>query len=192
MRRLLAESDDLPDDVCLYFIAAKAIREATTDRLHGWLIDFDAKNPTLPPAMLETIDGNDAGRRIRDGIEQWRIENRKSIHAESPVVGEDELADLISEALLGTNRCDMDRYVVRTLLRRHRVMGFPESPVVTRAREVDRIGQRVLDLPWQTWHWANLSIRINKAYRTIEADWLKDLAYALIALRDALPEKTDE
>ena len=38
----------------------------------------------------------------------------------------------------------------------------------------------VIDIiPWKHWHFANLHVRINGQEQIFEADWLKDLFYAL-------------
>ena len=45
-------------------------------------------------------------------------------------------------------------------------------------------------LPWKTWHYADLRVRVDGAWKWFEADWLKDLAYAL--LHNDAPKEPDD
>jgi hypothetical protein len=62
----------LPGDVRLYTIAAEAIRKATTNHFVEWALQPHPRNPSTPPVDTITIDGNKAGRLIREALENHK------------------------------------------------------------------------------------------------------------------------
>ncbi len=65
----------------------------------------------------------------------------------------------------------------------HEMMGanspreFPDSCPYCQIRAWIKATEPVSRLPWRSWHYANLDIRINGENRTVGADWLKNIAY---------------